>query len=71
MIVIEVLFDLVFSLALTQVNRLIYNASCSYFLIGKELQRNLFIVLLVVFVNLVPQGHSLSFPTPKLGRGER
>ena len=57
MIVIEILVDTVFSLALTEVKRrLICNALCKlFFFIGKELQRNGSIVLLISFVNLVPR----------------
>ena len=74
MIVIEILFDSVFSLVLTELKRRLIpvcNALCKlfFFFIGKELQRNGSIVLLIVFVNLVPG--SLCFPTSELGRGER
>ena len=60
MIVVEVIFNVVSSLALTKVKRLIYNASCSCVLIGKELQRNLIIVLLNSVCQPCSQGCSLS-----------
>ena len=70
MIVIEILFDTVFCLALTEVKRrLIHSALCKLFFIGKELQRNGSIVLLIVFVNLVPRVSLSLLPRLSLERG--
>lgn len=75
--VIEILPDLGFSYALTEVKRrLICNILCKlFFFIGKELQRNCSLVFLIhhvlILSMLSPGSLSLSFPTPKLGSGKR